>query len=169
MPKTTKPSLFDPPIERRSSDSTKWSRFSSKEHDVIGAWVADMDLPTSSKIIDAVKVRLDERVFGYSEPPDQFFDVVIDRLDKKYGWKTKPEWFVAQPGVVPSLFFASNCLGDTGDGVMAAPAPQSLLRQTAEHTGRGFQPVDCQVNNNRWEMDFDQMRQTISSRTKAFL
>ena len=81
MPKTTKPALFDPPIERRSSDSTKWSRFSSEEHDVIGAWVADMDLPTSSKIIDAVKVRLDERVFGYSEPPGQFFDVVIVRLE----------------------------------------------------------------------------------------
>lgn len=169
MPKTTKPSLFDPPIERRSSDSTKWSRFSSKEHDVIGAWVADMDLPTSSKIIDAVKARLDERVFGYSEPPDQFFDVVIDRLEKKYGWKTKPEWFVAQPGVVPSLFFASNCLGDTGDGVMAARPNYRYFLETAEHTGRVFQPVDCQVNNNRWEMDFDQMRQTISPRTKTFL
>ncbi len=169
MPKTTKPALFDPPIERRSSDSTKWSRFSSEEHDVIGAWVADMDLPTSSKIIDAVKVRLDERVFGYSEPPGQFFDVVIDRLERKYGWKTKPEWFVVQPGVVPSLFFASNCLGDTGDGVMAARPNYRYFLETAEHTGRVFQPVDCHVNNNRWEMDFDQMRQTISSRTKAFL
>ena len=83
MPRNTKPTLFDPPIERRASDSTKWARFSSKEHDIIGAWIADMDLPTSEKIIGAVKSRLDERVFGYSEPPDQFFDVVIQRLEKK--------------------------------------------------------------------------------------
>ncbi|MBT3625984.1 MAG: hypothetical protein HN526_17960, partial [Gammaproteobacteria bacterium] len=66
MPKKTELTLFDPPIERRASDSTKWNRFSSKEHDVIGAWIADMDLPTSDKIIDAIKIRLDERVFGYS-------------------------------------------------------------------------------------------------------
>jgi cystathionine beta-lyase len=169
VPKTTKPSLFDPPIERRASDSTKWSRFSSNEHDVIGAWIADMDLPTSDKIIDAIKDRLDERVFGYSEPPDQFFDVVMHRLEKKYGWKTKPEWFVPQPGVVPSLFYASNCLGDTGDSVMAARPNYRYFLETAKYTGRVFQPIDCHVNHDRWEMDFDQMRQTISSRTKAFL
>ncbi len=169
MPNKTNSSLFDSPIERRASDSTKWSRFSSKEHDVIGAWIADMDLPTSDKIIDAIKDRLDERVFGYSEPPDQFFDVVINRLEKKYGWTTKQEWFVPQPGVVPSLFFASNCFGDTGDGVMAARPNYRYFLETAEHTGRTFQPVDCQVNHGRWEMDFDQMHQTISPRTKTFL
>ena len=169
MPRNTKPTLFDPPIERRASDSTKWARFSSKEHDIIGAWIADMDLPTSEKIIGAVKRRLDERVFGYSEPPDQFFDVVIQRLEKKYGWRTKPEWFVPQPGVVPSLFFASNCLGADGDAVMAARPNYRYLLETALHTHRVFQPIDCHVNKNRWEMDFDQMRETLSAKTKTFL
>ena len=169
MSKKTRPTLFDPPIERRASDSTKWSRFSNKEHDVIGAWIADMDLPTSNNIINAIKGRLDERVFGYSEPPDEFFDVVIQRLEKKYGWKTKAEWFVPQPGVVPSLFFASNCVGDTGDAIMAARPNYRYFLETAEHTGRVFQPIDCHVNQHRWEMDFDQMRQTISPKTKTFL
>ena len=154
MPKKTNPTLFDPPIERRASDSTKWARFSSTEHDVIGAWIADMDLPTSAKIINAIKNRLDERVFGYCEPPDQFFDVVIERLEKKYGWRTKPEWFVPQPGVVPSLFFASNCLGGNGDAVMAARPNYRYFLETAELTGRVFQPIDCHVNKHRWEMDF---------------
>ena len=169
MPKKTKSALFEPPIERRASDSTKWARFASEEHDVIGAWIADMDLPTSAKIIHAIKSRLDERVFGYSEPPDQFFDIVIQRLEKKYGWRTKHEWFVPQPGVVPSLFFASNCLGKNGDGVMAARPNYRYFLETAEYTGRVFQPIDCHVNQHRWEMDFDQMRQTISPRTKTFL
>ncbi len=169
MSKTTEPSLLDPPIERRDSDSTKWSRFASKEQDVIGAWIADMDLPTSDKIIGAIKNRLDERVFGYSEPPARFFDVVIHRLEKKYGWKTKPEWFVPQTGVVPSLFFASNCVGNTFDGVMAARPNYHYFLETAEHTGRMFQPIDCHVNHDRWEMDFDQLHRTISSRTKTFL
>jgi len=169
VPNKNKTTQFDPVIERRASDSTKWSRFSNKKHDVIGAWIADMDLPTSEKIIDAIKNRLDERVFGYSEPPDQFFDVVIQRLEKKYGWRTKPEWFVPQPGVVPSLFFASNCIGDDGDAVMAARPNYRYFLETAAHTGRIFQPIDCHLNKHRWEMDFDQMRQTISPKTKTFL
>ena len=65
------PSFFDPPLERRGSDSTKWGKFTGEPHDIIGAWVADMDLPSADVIIDAVKKRLDERVFGYSMAPDE--------------------------------------------------------------------------------------------------
>ena len=58
-------SLFDPPIERRRSDSAKWGQVARRDTDVSGAWRADMDLPAADKIIEAVKERLDERVFGY--------------------------------------------------------------------------------------------------------
>jgi cystathionine beta-lyase len=162
-------SIFDPPIERRNSDSIKWSKFSDENHDVIGAWVADMDLPTSDKIIEAIKRRLDERVFGYSAPPGDFFDVLKHRLKQKYGWETKTEWFVAQPGVVPSLFFATNCRGNAGDGVMAARPNYHYFLETAEYSDRIYQPVDCHQEKDRWEMDFDQMASTISQRTCAFL
>ena len=152
-----------------ASDSTKWARFSGKKKDVIGAWIADMDISTSAQIIDSIKDRLNQRVFGYNEPPDQFFEVIIQRLQRKYGWPTKPEWFVPQPGVVPSLFFASNCLGQTGDGVMAATPNYQYLLEAAEYTDRVFQPLDCNIKNTRWEIDFDQMRQVLSKKIKTFL
>lgn len=161
--------LFDPPIERRGSDSAKWSRFAKHDKDVIGAWVADMDLPSADKIIEAVKARLDERVFGYSQPPENFISVIRQRFAEKYGWHTQHEWFVVQPGVVPSLFFASNCLGEPGDGVMAARPNYHYFLETAGYTDRTFQPVDCHINGQRWEMDFKQMAATISPRTRAFL
>ena len=162
-------SIFDPPIERRGSDSSKWGRFRRKDRDVIGAWVADMDLPSADQIIEAVKARLDERVFGYSMPPAGFYRLLIERLEKRYNWKTRPEWFVMQPGVVPSLFFASNCTGCSGDGVMAARPNYHYFLETAGYTDRVFQPVDCHPTNGRWEMDFAQMRSTINPRTSAFL
>ena len=152
-----------------ASDSTKWARFSDNKSDVIGAWIADMDISTSDRIIESIKGRLNERVFGYNEPPDQFFEVIIQRLQKKYGWATKPEWFVPQPGVVPSLFFASNCLGRVGDSIMAATPNYRYLLEAAKYTDRVFQPLNCNINEARWEIDFDQMRQTLSKKTKTFL
>jgi cystathionine beta-lyase len=160
---------FETPIERRGSDSIKWQKFAHPDYDVIGAWVADMDLPTADKIIEAIKVRLDERVFGYSTAPEEFFEVVKARLERNYGWRTETDWFVVQPGVVPSLFFASNCLGQSGDAVMAARPNYHYFLETAAYTDRVYQPVDCHVVGNRWEMDFDQMAGTISPRTNAYL
>ncbi len=162
-------SYFDPPIERRGSDSAKWGKFASRQHDVIGAWVADMDLPSADKIIEAVKNRLDERVFGYSMPPAEFIAVIRQRLQEKYAWKTENEWFVMQPGVVPSLFFASNCLGQSGDGIMAARPNYHYFLETAAYTDRLYQPVDCHITGKRWEMDTDMMAKNISPRTSAFL
>jgi cystathionine beta-lyase len=162
-------SLFNQPVERRNSDSTKWRKFADDDHDVIGAWVADMDLPSADAIVDAVKARLDEGVFGYSMPPSDLVPLIIERFESKYGWKTHEDWYVMQPGVVPSLFFASNCLGASGDGVMAANPNYRYFLETADRTDRVFQPVDCHQKDNRWEMDFDQMRATINPRTRAFL
>jgi cystathionine beta-lyase len=162
-------SLFDLPVDRRGSDSTKWGKFASNDRDVIGAWVADMDFPSDPRIIEAVKARLDEQVFGYAMTPRDFLPTIIDRLERKYGWKTREEWFVIQTGVVPSLFFASNCLGESGDGVMATRPNYHFFLETADYTGRIFQPVDCHLNHGRWEIDFDRMRNTITDRTRVFL
>jgi cystathionine beta-lyase len=165
----SKSSGFDPPIERRGSDSTKWGRFASSDHDVIGAWVADMDLPSSDRIIEAVKARLDERVFGYAMQPPELIPVIQDRLQKKYGWKTEEDWYVILPGIVPALFFASSCLGNVGDAVMAARPNYHYFLETAAQTGRNLQTVNCQLADGRWEMDFDEMRESINERTRMFL
>lgn len=162
-------SRFDPPIERRGSDSLKWQKYADAAHDVIGAWVADLDLPTAEPVIDAVRKRLDERVFGYSEPPDDFLPVVMQRLEEKFGWKIAAEWIVVQPGVVPSLFFASCCTGNPGDVVMAARPNYHYLLKTGRYTARSTVPVDCRISNGRWALDFDQMRRDISDRTSVFL
>jgi len=163
------PGFFDPPLERRNSDSVKWRKFASGDRDIIGAWVADMDLPTAESIIEAVRTRLDERVFGYSMAPEALFEVVMARLEEHFGWKTQRDWFVVQPGVVPLLFFATNCVGGRGDSVMAPTPNYHYFLETADYTGRRLLPVDCRPSGGRWQIDFEQMANTIASDTRMFL
>ena len=49
--------------------------------DVLPLWVADMDIETAPEIIEALKKRLDHKVFGYTIPYDSVYDAVIQYLE----------------------------------------------------------------------------------------
>ena len=61
---------------RHQTGSLKWDRYPAG---VLPLWVADMDIETAPEIIEALKKRLDHKVFGYTIPYDSVFDAVIDR------------------------------------------------------------------------------------------
>ena len=52
---------FDQVVDRRASDSAKWTYF---DEDVLPMWVADMDFRSPQPIVDALRARVEEGVFG---------------------------------------------------------------------------------------------------------
>ena len=57
---------FDQSIERRGTDSVKWSVYS---REIIPLWVADMDFRSADPIVWALRSRADHSVFGYNHKP----------------------------------------------------------------------------------------------------
>jgi len=55
-------SSFDALINRRNTDSSKWSRY---EPDVLPLFVADMDFRSPEPVIRALHERVEHGVFGY--------------------------------------------------------------------------------------------------------
>ena len=63
-PSKTHSSLFEPTDRTARLPTALNGPVSRARNTMLSApWIADMDLPTSDKIIDAIKDRLDERVF----------------------------------------------------------------------------------------------------------
>ena len=63
---------FDQIIDRSGNRSAKYDergRLFGRE-DVIPLWVADMDFRTAQPIIDALKNRAEEGIWGYTTRPD---------------------------------------------------------------------------------------------------
>ena len=88
---------FDQPEDRRDGDSYKWNRFSIGDNDVIPAWVADMDFKSPPSIIEALHQRLDGPALGYCVPDRELIDLVVERMQRRYGWKSRNHgWSVCQ-------------------------------------------------------------------------
>ena len=75
---------FDTVPDRRGGDSHKWNKFARTGPDVIAAWLADMDFPPPPAVVDAVVKRVNGPALGYSEPPQDLADVILQRLENLY-------------------------------------------------------------------------------------
>ena len=161
---------FDAIIDRRSSDSNKWTEY---DDTVLPMWVADMDFRAPEPVIEALHARIDHGVFGYGYLAPQCQEIICDRLARLYNWQVTPEQVVFMPGVVSGLNVACRTIGKPGSGVLVqppiyppfltAPENQNMVVQHAPlvQTTRG--------ENLYYEIDFDAFEATITPQTRLFM
>ena len=82
---------FDKVVDRSSNHAAKYDERKKKfgTEDVIPLWVADMDLRTAQPIIDALKARAEEGIWGYTTRPDSYFQAIRDWQKRRNGWENR--------------------------------------------------------------------------------
>jgi len=160
---------FDAAPDRRDGDSHKWNKYAHLKQDVIGAWVADMDFLPPEEVRKAVQERLYGDALGYSEPPMELIEAVLERLQRLYGWQVDGAWLVPLPGVVPGLFGAARAVGSAGDAVITQSPNYHHFFGAAEYSKRSLLRLDNRLANGRWEMDFDQLDAFAGKGASSFL
>ena len=152
---------FDEVIDRKNTDSMKWSASYLEQHfgsaDCVPLWVADMDFRTAQPVIDAVTERAGHGIYGYALPGDEFYEAVIKWQKRRNGWEVKKEWIVFSPGVVPALWHIVRTFCSPGEKVILQSPVYYPFYKVIEDNG-------CQVINNRlinnggrYEMNFDEL------------
>jgi cystathionine beta-lyase len=161
---------FDRQIERRGTDSAKWSYFPA---DVLPMWVADMDFASPPPIIDALAARVQQGVFGYGMESKALKQTLVERMVRLYGWTIKPEDIVYVPGLVSGLNIVNRAVGERGDGVLintpvygpflTAPVNQYRTLQSA--------PLNVTQVGRRlhYELNMDGLAAAVQPNTKLFL
>jgi cystathionine beta-lyase len=160
---------FDSAPDRRGGDSFKWNHFADPSHDVIGAWVADMDFLSPQEVLDAVKQRLYGDALGYSDPPDELISVLVERMGRLYDWRVEPSWFVMLPGVVPGLFGAARATGKTGDSVITQSPNYHYFFGAAEFSGRELARLESRLVDGSWVLNLDHLRTLAGQGASCFL
>jgi len=112
------PYNFDEIIERRASNSMKWTQYPA---DVLPFWVADMDFLTPQPILDTLQSALTQGVIGYEFLRRHLQEAVAARMERLYGWQVDPDWIIATPGVVSGFNIAARAVCAPGDGVLIQP------------------------------------------------
>ena len=100
---------FDATVDRRSTESNKWHKYPA---DVLPMWVADMDFRSPEPVVRALRERVEHGCFGYGHEEPEFYEVIQDRLLKRYGWRVAREAILTLPGVIPGFNLAARVLAD---------------------------------------------------------
>lgn len=165
---------FDQYIERRDSDSGKWHVY---DQDVLPLWVADMDFVSPEPVLRALHERIEHGIFGYPKGISNDVNhameirfILVERMQRLYGWRIRPEDIVFVPGVVLGFNLACSAFAAPDSAVLVQPpvyypflqAPQNagMLRQEAELT---FNP------GGYYEIDFDAFKSAITEQTRLFI
>ena len=126
------PYNFDNIIDRRSSNSIKWTKY---PEDVLPMWVADMDFRVPLPVLEALHKAVEHGVLGYEIPSTALMETVTARMDKLYGWKIEPEMVVATPGIVSGFNAAARAVCAGGDGILMQPPVYFPFLKVHENVG----------------------------------
>ena len=157
---------FNQICDRKNTNCFKWDFIQSifGNDDVIPMWVADMDFPVATPIVEALKRRAEHEFYGYTKASTDVIQSVVDRMWDKYAWKIKPEWVVFTPGVVPALNIAVRMLTHPGDEIiLQEPVYYPFFPAV---TSSGCQIVNNQLKliNGRYEMDYEDLEHQFHAR-----
>ena len=72
-------------------------------NDLWPMWIADMDLKTAPVIIDAMREKLEQGIFGYVYRPASYYQSAADWIERRFDYKIDPKTLINSPGVVPTL------------------------------------------------------------------
>lgn len=127
--------------------------FPCPEEELIRMWVADMEFATPEVVIDAIRARLDRRIFGYTGGPDKaYYEAFVNWTERRYGWRFGREELVTSKGIVPALHDLVGYLCTPDEKVLIFTPSYAPFRRAADYHSRA-----CLYSPLKWE----EMRYTI--------
>lgn len=163
---------FDPPVDRRQTDSAKWQRYRQEAErqgrDIIPMWVADMDFVSPPCVLEALHERVSQGVFGYGKVPDGMTEAFCDWYQQRHRWTIDPKWIVWLPGLVSGLHAVGRAFGEAGSSIMTHTPVYPPFLKIAERNRKQLQDVPMQ-EGPRWSLDFDAMKAQVKTNTRLFM
>ncbi len=157
---------FDETVNRCGTDSVKWGHY---EEGVLPLWVADMDFPSPRPVIDALRERVEHGVFGYGIEPRDLRAAVQERLGSRFRWEVEPESMLFLPGVIVGFNLVSKAFGESGDEILIQTPVYPPFHAIGKNVDRAIVSAPLVRASGRYEIDFDLLERTITSRTRVFL
>ena len=159
---------FDKQIDRRNTDSHKWHEYPPE---ILPMWISDMDFMSPKPVVDALQERIQHGVFGYPlHPPKELCGLIIDKMDRNFGWKIKEEDFLFFPGTHDSFKLACRLIGKPGDDVlMHTPLYPPLLWAPEVVEKKCLTSALVQDQNGKYGYDFDNFQEVITPNTSLYI
>ncbi|CQR73768.1 Cystathionine beta-lyase PatB [Sporomusa ovata DSM 2662] len=162
---------FDATISRQGTGCRKWDSLDSVfgRKDILPFWIADMDFATPPGVVEALKEKVEHKVFGYHTRDNSFYKAAIDWEMERHGWGIKQEWLLNTPGVVPSISFAILALTEPGDQIIVQPPIYPPFFACVTKNGRQLIENPLINIDGNYVLDFDDLERKMSPKVKMLL
>ena len=162
---------FDKIIDRSDNFSAKWSEMDKNfgTNDLLPMWVADMDFLTAPCIMEALKERLEQGIFGYTTRPDSYNDSIVNWLDNRFSRKINKDWLMFSPAVITSISLLIQNLTKENDKIMIQEPVYSPFHNMVKNNNRELviSPL-IKLDDGKYVMDYDDIESKIKD-VKIFI
>lgn len=150
---------FDRVTPRRGTLSYKWD---SAPEGVLPMWVADMDFKTAPAIIDALRHRVDNGIFGYTRVPEEYYKAVTDWFSRRHGWSIDRDMIIYTSGVVPAISAIIKALAKPGENVLVQTPVYNCFFSSIRNNGCVILESPLLRNGDTYDMDFERLEKDTS-------
>jgi cystathionine beta-lyase len=106
---------------------------------------------------------------GYTFRPNEYFSTIRDWVMSKHNWKIENDWICFSPGIVPALNLSTLAFTRPGDSVIIQPPVYPPFFTAVENHGRNLILNQLVEKDGKWNMDFDDLTDMISDKTKMII
>ncbi|MDR1194605.1 MAG: aminotransferase class I/II-fold pyridoxal phosphate-dependent enzyme, partial [Peptococcaceae bacterium] len=163
---------FDEIIDRKQNYAAKIeeAHLHYGTNDVIPLWIADMDFPTARPIIDAIKARATQGIFGYTYRPDAYFQVAADWQRERNGHTHDTAKMAFAPGIIPGMRIFLNLFTAPGDKILIQQPVYHPFEDIARNTGRALVVNELvRDENGFYTMNLEDFERKAASGVKYFI
>lgn len=163
---------FDTVIDRENNNAAKlleaYLHFGT--NDLIPLWIADMDFTTAPEIVEAIKERAKQGIFGYTNRPDDYFDSYARWQKKRNDWSVDTNLMAFAPGVIPGIISIVKLFSKPEDKILIQPPVYHPFADVVVGFNRTLvineliKTEDC-----KYEIDFEDFENKIKQGVKYFI
>ena len=162
---------FDEVVCRKNNNAAKYDELGVKfgREDLIPMWIADMDFKTAEPIMEAMRARLEQGIFGYVSRPDSYYESVCEWFENKHGWAVKSDCMSHSHGVIPGMVMMMKEFTEPGDKIMIqSPVYNEFFEIVGDH-GRELVVSHLKLSEGKYIMDYEDFEEKAKTGVKWFL
>lgn len=157
---------FDQLIDRRSTNSYKWSVTENE----LPMWVADMDFDTAPAVNKALQKRIDQGAFGYTVVPDSFRESIVSWWQRRHQWQIEKEWILFCTGAVPAISSIVRKMTREYENVVVLAPVYNIFYHSILNNNRTVLASHLVYRDGAYAINFTDLEEKLSQpSTKLFI
>lgn len=162
---------FDTLVDRKSIGNMKYivSSEQIKSKGIVSYAGAEMDFKTAPVIIDALKKRVDNGLFGFTIADDKYYDSIIWWMKNQRDWHVQNESIVPTYGTIHSVATAIRAFTEEGNGIIVQPPVYHRYEQAVKRVNRKIVYNPLIYKEGFYSMDFSNLEKCMMDKNNKIM